>query len=96
MKIVILGGAGLMASGTVRDLISPQSSGVEKIYVADVDMARAQRLVETLKDPRLTAVELDVSDPARTKSLIEKGDICINAVPTFAGHQMTIFTTALR
>jgi saccharopine dehydrogenase-like NADP-dependent oxidoreductase len=95
MKIVILGGAGLMASGTVRDLISPQSSGVEKIYVADVDMARAQRLVETLKDPRLTAVELDVSDPARTKSLIEKGDICITAVPTFAGHQMTIFHDCL-
>jgi lysine 6-dehydrogenase len=94
MKIVILGGAGLMASGTVRDLISPQSSGVEKIYVADVDMARAQRLVETLKDPRLTAVELDVSDPARTKSLIEKDTASTRCLPSPPSR--TIFHTALR
>ena len=35
MHIVILGGAGLMGSGTVRDLLSELSGGVTRLVIAD-------------------------------------------------------------
>ena len=35
MKILILGGAGMMGACTVRDLLSERSPGVEDIVVAD-------------------------------------------------------------
>ena len=34
MKVLVLGGAGLMGAGTVRDLLSARSAGVEAVVVA--------------------------------------------------------------
>jgi lysine 6-dehydrogenase len=95
MRIAVFGGAGLMGSGTVRDLVSKQSSGVEAVVVADVNEAKARRLVQELGDARLEAVPLDVRDKPACLGLLEKVDICINAVPTFAGFQMDIFHVCL-
>lgn len=91
MNIVILGGAGLMGSGTVRDLVSELSSGVDRLVVADVSPERMDELLTDLNDDRISAVKLDVTDKAATMKLIEDADLCINAVPTFAGYQMDIF-----
>lgn len=91
MNIVILGGAGLMGSGTVRDLVSELSSGVERLVVADVCPDRMDSLLTELNDERISAVTLDVTNKAATMELLEAADICINAVPTFAGFQMDIF-----
>ena len=55
MRVAVFGGAGLMGSGTVRDLVSRQSGGIESVVVADVNEAGARRLVEELGDPRLQA-----------------------------------------
>ena len=95
MKIAVFGGAGLMGSGTVRDLVSPQSDGVEAVLVADVNEAKARQLVAGLGDSRLRAAYLDVRDKAACLGLLEEVDICINAVPTFAGFQMDIFHACL-
>ncbi len=95
-RILVLGGAGAMASGTVRDLIAPYSSGtIERITVADSAMDRAERLVRELGDPRLNAMALDVDDVDRLREALLAHDLCINAVPTFAGKQMTIFAACL-
>ena len=91
MNLLILGGAGMMGSGTVRDLISPLSNGVTAVHIADTSLERVERLVETLGDERLHAHVLDVADVTALRALIHGKDLCINAVPTLAGHQMTIF-----
>ncbi len=91
MKIAVLGGAGLMGSGTVKDLISKESKDVDKIIVADVSLKKAEGLVKSLNDDRISAVELNVNDQQKTLDLLRQVDICINAVPTFAGFQMDIF-----
>ena len=91
MKIALLGGAGLMGAGTAKDLVSAQSAGLAKLIVADVSLARAQALVDALRDDRLEAVALDVADTAAMSALLRQVELCINAVPTFAGHQMEIF-----
>lgn len=95
MNIVILGGAGLMGSGTVRDLVSDYSPDVERVLVADTSESRMQALKEKLDDPRVETVLLDVTDAERTKALLQNVDLCINAVPTFAGYQMDIFRYCL-
>lgn len=91
MNLLILGGAGMMGSGTVRDLVSPLSNEVETVHIADTSLERVEALIETLGDERLNPHAIDVSDVAALRGLIRGKDLCINAVPTLAGHQMTIF-----
>lgn len=95
MRILVVGGAGAMGSGTVRDLVSPLSSGIGEVTIADTSLDRAQALVARLADPRLRAADLDVADERALGALLADADLCINAVPTFAGHQMTIFHACL-
>ena len=96
MKILILGGAGMMGSGTARDLVSAQSAGVEKVLVADTTLERARSACRAAgNDRRLEPVALDVTDGAGLRRLIGQCDLCINGVPTFAGHQMAIFEACL-
>ncbi|KMO29134.1 saccharopine dehydrogenase family protein [Methylobacterium aquaticum] len=91
MRILVLGGAGGMASGTIRDLVAPYSRNVTSIVVADTSLERAEGLVNTFDDPRLRALVLDVADPRALRTALADQDLCINAVPTFAGHQLAIF-----
>jgi saccharopine dehydrogenase-like NADP-dependent oxidoreductase len=58
MRILVLGGAGGMASGTIRDLVAPYSRNVTSIVVADTSLERAEGLVNTFDDPRLRALVL--------------------------------------
>ena len=95
MRILILGGAGLMSTGTARDLLSNLSSGVTQVIAADTNLERLHALKKTLPDPRLETSVFDVNDHRALLALLEKCDLCINGVPTFAGHQMAIFEACL-
>ena len=96
MKIAILGGAGLMGAGIVRDLSSDRAIvPISAIRVADVSRARIDALSAELGDSRLAAFELDVNNPARLADAVSGVDIVINAVPTLLGHQMAIFEACL-
>jgi saccharopine dehydrogenase-like NADP-dependent oxidoreductase len=96
MRIAILGGAGLMGAGIVRDLISDRAIvPIEEIRIADVSRARIDSLIGELADPRLHAFDLDVTDPERLAAAVAGVDIVINAVPTLLGHQMAIFEACL-
>lgn len=95
MRILILGGAGLMGAGTARDLLSNLSSGVTKIVVADANADRLETLKQSLPDPRLQTRVFDVNDRPALLSLLVDCDLCINGVPTFAGFQMSIFEACL-
>ena len=91
MRIAVLGGAGKMGKGIVIDLVSKESTGIEKVVVADVGGERAKRIVEELGDRRLEAVPLDISDKARTIDLLKQVDVCVNTVPIYVRLQMDIF-----
>lgn len=95
MRILILGGAGLMGAGTVRDLLSELSSGVDRIVVADGFVDRLEALAAKIDDPRLYTAGLDLDDSASLSLLLHEADVCINAVATFAGYQMEIFEACL-
>ena len=84
-----------MASGTVRDLVSPLHSRISEVVIADQSIERCQKLAADIGDRRLKAAALDVRDRDRLMALLQAADLCINAVPTLAGHQMAIFEACL-
>jgi Saccharopine dehydrogenase NADP binding domain len=95
MRVLILGGAGLMGAGTVRDLLSPLSSGIDRVIAVDVSAPRLAALAHEIADRRLEIRAADISDPASLRTVLSECDLCINGVPTFAGKQMALFEACL-
>jgi saccharopine dehydrogenase-like NADP-dependent oxidoreductase len=94
--ITILGGAGMMGQGIIRDLLSDRAIvDIREIRLCDTSRARMEALKADLGDPRLTLHDLDVAEPAALAATLQGVALCINAVPTLAGHQMAIFAAAL-
>lgn len=94
--IAILGGAGMMGQGIIRDLLSDRAIiDIVEVRLFDTHRERMEALRELLDDSRLTLHDLDVADAAALARSLAGADICINAVPTLAGHQMEIFAAAL-
>lgn len=96
MIITLLGGAGFMGAGIVRDLVSDRAIvDITAVRVCDAARGKMEALRDELGDPRLQLVDLDVTDPAGLEAAISGADICINCVPTLLGFQMAIFEAAL-
>ena len=94
--ITVLGGAGLMGSGVIRDLISDRAiCDITSIRVCDMDADVIGRFIAELSDSRLVSHPLNVKDSIQLKVALDGADLCINSVPTLAGLQMTIFEAAL-
>lgn len=96
MMISILGGAGLMGAGIVRDLLSDRAIvDIASVRICDTSRERMVALANDLGDHRIELFDLDVTDPERLQQAVEGADLCINCVPTLLGFQMTIFEAAL-
>ncbi|MBD9375277.1 saccharopine dehydrogenase NADP-binding domain-containing protein [Rhizobium sp. ARZ01] len=96
MIITLLGGAGFMGAGIVRDLVSDRAIiDITKIRLCDASREKMEALAKELGDPRIELVDLNVTDPAALSAAISGADICINCVPTLLGFQMKIFEAAL-
>lgn len=96
MIITILGGAGFMGAGIVRDLVSDRTIiDIAEIRLCDASREKMEALAADLGDPRIALVDLDVTDAAALERAIAGADICINCVPTLLGFQMAIFAAAL-
>ena len=96
MIITLLGGAGFMGAGIVRDLVSDRAIiDIKTIRLCDASREKMEALAGELGDPRLTLVDLDVTNAEALNAAIAGADICINCVPTLLGFQMTIFEAAL-
>lgn len=94
--ITLLGGAGMMGQGIARDLLGPHGIiEVADLRVCDTDPARLDALAEALGDARMSTHVVDVTDRAAVPGVLDGADLCINSVPTLAGHQMAIFEAAL-
>jgi len=75
MRILIVGGAGLMSAGTARDLLSTLSSGVTKIVAADANAERLQAMKQSLNDSRLETRVFDVNDRSALMALLADCDM---------------------
>ncbi|MGH6810548.1 MAG: saccharopine dehydrogenase family protein [Ensifer adhaerens] len=96
MIITLLGGAGYMGAGIVRDLVSDRTIiDIKSIRICDASRDKMEALADELADPRIMLIDLDVTNAGALNAAIAGADICINCVPTLLGFQMTIFEAAL-
>lgn len=96
MRIVVLGGAGLMGAGIVRDLLSERAIvAIDAVRVCDGSRPRLEQLLAALPDARIEPRVFDVTDQEALGAALREAQLCINAVPTLAGHQMQLFEASL-
>jgi len=79
MKTLVLGGAGAVCKETTRDLA--QYSKFDEIVVADYNLEAANKLVESIGDPRLKTIFFDAEDYDSMLKLFPGYDVVINGLP---------------
>lgn len=77
MKVAILG-AGLMGKEAARDLAA--SVGVTKVVIADVELAKAEAVVQNLKSEKLSASSVNAKNEQELADFIKGFDVVINAL----------------
>lgn len=85
-----------MGAGIVRDLLSERAIvAIDALRVCDGSRERIDQLLAAVRDSRIEARCFDVTDDAALTAALQGTRLCINAVPTLAGHQMRLFEAAL-
>lgn len=92
LRVIVVGGAGSMGRWAVRGLVKLGTASV--LTVADLDVERAQRLVDELGGP-CRALALDARDPDAMREAFADHDVVVNTMGPFATFFGPIFDTAL-
>ncbi len=77
MRIVVVGGAGLMGRIALRDLV--EGSHVEEIVIADLNPQAGEQLSAEIGSPKLRVVAVDATDEAALATVLRDADACLNA-----------------
>jgi saccharopine dehydrogenase-like NADP-dependent oxidoreductase len=77
MKIIVLGGAGLMGRIAVRDLVL--NSEVDRVVIADLDVSLARRVAAILDSPKVSVEQANANDPASLVPRLRGADSLLNA-----------------
>jgi len=91
MKVGVLG-SGLMGKEAARDLASSQ--GVSAVGLADLDMDRAKEVCNLLGSDKLTAYQVDASNPKELEDYMKQFDVIINAL--FYSFNEIVAKTAIK
>src|SRR5229473_2317273 len=91
-RALVLGGAGAMGREAVRDLAL--TSDFDEIVVADREEPSALRLVDELKDRRLSALRVDVTRRDDVEQLMHRADVVANC--TTYHHGLELVRSAIR
>jgi len=92
MKIIVLGGAGDMASRAVRELAAEPD--VTSVTVADSNVEAAQRLAAELGD-KVSAVGVDANDPAALVEAIRGHDAAASGIGPFYRYEARVARGAI-
>jgi len=93
MRIVVLGGAGDMASRAVRELAAEPE--VAAVTVADYNLEGAQRLAGELGD-KVAAVWVDANDHAALVEVIRGHDAAASGIGPFYRYEARVARRPLR
>lgn len=77
MKIGVLG-AGLMGKEAARDLVN--SSQVQKVGLADIDVVKVKAAESEINSTKLTSYQVDASSKSELENFIGEFDVVINAL----------------
>lgn len=91
MKVLVLGGAGMMGRVAVHDLV--ESSGAA-VTIADANVDAARRLADSIGGKSVDVRPVDVTDEAALDSAIGGHDCAVNAVNYY--HNLAVMEACLR
>jgi saccharopine dehydrogenase (NAD+, L-lysine-forming) len=77
MRIVVLGGAGMMGCIAVQDLA--HSEGVSEVVIADLSSERAEQVAAVIGSAKISQARVNVKDPEALASVLKGADACLNA-----------------
>lgn len=80
-KIIVLGGAGAMGRITVQDLA--RTARDTEIVIADLDLARADELKNSIKEGHVTTLKVDIKDEESLVTALKGMDVVVNATPYY-------------
>ncbi|HEX6289455.1 MAG TPA: saccharopine dehydrogenase NADP-binding domain-containing protein [Herpetosiphonaceae bacterium] len=77
MRIVVVGGAGLMGRIALRDLVeAPQ---VKEIVIADLNRQAGEQLIAEIGSSKLWVAAVDATDEGALAAVLRGTDVCLNA-----------------
>lgn len=79
MRAIVLGGAGAVCKETTRDLA--KYSKFDEIVVADYNLSAVEKLITTIGDARLKALQFNAEDEQAMRRLFPEFDIVVNGLP---------------
>jgi NAD(P)-dependent dehydrogenase (short-subunit alcohol dehydrogenase family) len=91
MKVVVLGGAGLMGRVIARTLVERLG---DEVVVADYNLQGAKQVVDWIGSPKASASAVDVTDEGMLAALLQDADAAANAVTYY--HNLRIMDACLR
>ncbi|HUL43896.1 MAG TPA: saccharopine dehydrogenase C-terminal domain-containing protein [Bacteroidota bacterium] len=89
MRVLVIG-SGMMGSAAAYDLA--HSEGVERVVLADIDLARAKEAADSI-GPAVEPQQLDINDPGTLIKLMKRADAAIGA--TSYTHNVTLTKAAI-
>ncbi len=87
-KITVLGGCGAVGSVAVKSLAA--QGLFSRIRIGDVNMPRAREIMAETGSGKVSAVKVNVEDPASVKKAIKGSDIVLNCVGPFYKSVKTV------
>ena len=93
MNVLALGGAGDMGRMAVAVLLD--SPSVTSVTVADINSELVNTFVEMADSPKLTALQLDISDKEKLIEIMSSHDVVINTVGPFYKFEVPIIEAVI-
>lgn len=93
MKVLALGGAGDMGRMAVAVLLD--SPSVTSVTVADINSELVNTFVEMVDSPKLSAVQIDITEKEKLIDLISSHDVVINTVGPFYKFEIPIMEAVI-
>ncbi|MFX4311233.1 hypothetical protein F8O53_04625 [Enterobacter sp. 63] len=93
MKILALGGCGQEGKTAVTDMI--RSDKVEQVIIGDIDITRANAVMEELASVKVTTLELDVNDREKLCAAMREVDVVANFVGPYYRYGLPILSAAI-
>ena len=78
MKILVLGGSGIVGRAVLKDLESQKD--VSKIVIGDLNVAKAEKFLSQLKSKKISFQYVDVSDHKKLVKTMRGFDVVGNCV----------------
>jgi lysine 6-dehydrogenase len=78
MKVLVLGGAGIVGRAITKDLVA--QTDVEQVMIGDLNVSKAERYLQLLNSTKASVEKLDVSDHERLVAVMRDFDVIANCV----------------